>query len=455
MTFERNAYQSLLKWKGNKDRKPLIIRGARQVGKTTLVNHFAKEYTNYIYLNLEKKDDRQIFEKSDRIKDIVNAIFLKSDTPMDRQPTLLFLDEIQESPEAIQQLRYFYEEYRDLHVIAAGSLLEFVLKKVASFPVGRVQHMVLHPINFEEFLWATDKKNALKELDIIPVQNYAHDILLQLYHQYAIIGGMPEVIKRYKEEDSLINLSELYNNLWQSYNDDIEKYASNSTERKVIRHILETAPFEKDRISFAGFGNSQYRSREVGEALRALDLARIIQLIYPTTCLQPPLIPDIKRKPRLQFVDTGLLNHTLGLQADMIGMKELNDFYRGRILQQLITQQFQSISDSPLYKPSFWVRERVNSNAEVDLVYQYKRYIIPIEIKSGPHGKLRSLHQFMEKSNHPFAVRLLANYFKVEEVKSPGGVSYFLMNMPYYLATRIPEYLEWFITKFNNKSHPS
>src|SRR4030042_1201706 len=166
MTFERNAYQSLLKWKGNKDRKPLIIRGARQVGKTTLVNHFAKEYTKYIYLNLEKKVDRQIFEKSDRIKDIVNAIFLKSNTQMDRQPTLLFLDEIQESPEAIQQLRYFYEEYPDLHVIAAGSLLEFVLKKVASFPVGRVQHMVLHPINFEEFLLATDKKNALKELDI-------------------------------------------------------------------------------------------------------------------------------------------------------------------------------------------------------------------------------------------------------------------------------------------------
>jgi hypothetical protein len=449
MTFERKAYHSLLKWKDKKGRKPLIIRGARQVGKTTLINDFSKEFAHYIYLNLEKADNRRIFEKTDQIRDIVDSIFLKSEVPMDHQPTLLFLDEIQESPEAIQQLRYFYEEYPQLHIISAGSLLEFALKKVASFPVGRVEQMVLHPFNFEEFLSATDKKNALNEFHIIPVKEYAHSTLLQLFHQYAIIGGMPGVIERYVSEASIINIGELYDNLWQSYLDDVEKYASNLTERNVIRHIINSAPFEKDRIRFAGFGNSDYRSREVGESLRALDMARIIQLIYPTTCVQPPIIPDYKRKPRLQFVDTGLLNHSLGLQGEMIALKDLNDFYRGRILQHLVTQQIQSLFDSPLYKPSFWVREKANSNAEVDFVFHHNKYIIPIEIKSGSHGRLRSLHQFIDITKYKYGVRLLANQLSVEKVTTPAGTDYFLMNLPYYLVTRIPEYVDWFITKYS------
>jgi len=256
---------------------------------------------------------------------------------------------------------------------------------------------------------------------------------------------MPEIIKRYVEDNNMINLGEIYSGLWQSYNDDVEKYASNSTERKIIRHIINTAPFEKDRITMAGFGNSNYRSREVGEALRALDMARIVQLIYPATAVEPPAIPNLTRKPRLQFVDTGLLNHTLGHQAEMIGLHDLNDFYRGKIIQHLVIQQLQSQFISPLYKPLFWVREKANSNAEVDLLYQHKKYLIPIEVKSGRHGTLRSLHQFVERSNHRYAVRLMANHFSIEKVKTPGGLPYILINVPYYAASQIPRYVEWFV----------
>jgi hypothetical protein len=130
---------------------------------------------------------------------------------------------------------------------------------------------------------------------------------------------MPEVIKKYIEEGSVINLGDVYRNIWQSYRDDIEKYASNPTERKIIRHVIDTAPAESERITMAGFGNSSYRSREVGEAFRALDMARIIQLIYPATSVEPPAVPDIKRKPRLQFLDTGLMNFSSGHQSEMIG----------------------------------------------------------------------------------------------------------------------------------------
>ena len=448
MIYRRKLYKQLLEWKNSNNRKPLIIRGARQVGKSTLVRDFGKEFRYFIEINLEKSQDKKLFERLDNVSDIINAIFLSKGIPFTEEPTLIFIDEIQESPPAIKMLRYFYEEFPDLYFIAAGSLLEFALKKVPSFPVGRVKQVVLHPFDFEEFLLALDRKDILEELENLPVKNYAHNTLLDLFHDYAIIGGMPEVVKRYGEEKNMINLGEIYASLWQSYRDDVEKYASNSTERMIIRHIIDTAPFEKDRISFAGFGNSIYRSREVGEALRSLDMSRIIRIIYPSTSVEPPAIPNLSRKPRLQLVDTGLLNYSIGHQAEMIGLDDLNDFYRGKIIQHLVYQQLQAQNHSPLYKPVFWVREKANSNAEVDLLYQYKKYLIPIEIKSGGHGTLRSLHQFIEQSSHKFGVRLLANKFSVESVKTPKGLPYLLMNLPYYASSRIPQYVEWFVSNY-------
>lgn len=319
------------------------------------------------------------------------------------------------------------------------------MKKVPSFPVGRVRQIVLHPFDFEEFLLALDRKDLVSELNNIPVRSFVHDTILKLFHDYTIIGGMPEIVKRYVEDGNMIGLGEIFENLWQSYRDDIEKYASNSTERKIIRHVIDTAPFEKDRITMVGFGNSDYRSREIGEALRSLDMARIIQLIYPATVTNPPVVPNFKRKPRLQFVDTGLLNYSIGHQAEMIGLHDLNDFFRGKIVQHIVSQQLQAQSYSPLYKPVFWVREKANSNAEVDLLYQHKKYLIPIEIKSGGHGTLRSLHQFIEQSSYKYGIRLMANQFSVEKVKTPSGTTYTLMNMPYYASTKIPEYVSWLL----------
>jgi predicted AAA+ superfamily ATPase len=444
----RKLHSYLLKWKEKPDRKPLIIRGARQVGKSTLVREFGKEFSFFIDLNLEKQKDKVLFDNLEDTKDIIEAIFLRAGVPLSKSPTLIFLDEIQESAKAISQLRYIYEEYPQLYIIAAGSLLEFSLNQVASFPVGRVEQVVLHPFDFDEFLLASGKEDILNELKTVPVNKYAHDILIDLFNDYAIIGGMPEVIKKYVEEKSMTNLGEIYTSLWQSYRDDIEKYGSNSTERKILRHIIDTAPSERDRVVLARFGNSSYRSREMGEAMRALDMARIIQLIYPTTNVHPPAIPDMKRRPRLQFIDTGLLNFTLGCQYEMIGIKDLNDFSRGRIIQHITAQQLQAQNHSPLYRPLFWVREKSNSNAEVDIVYQHNKYHIPIEVKSGEQGTLRSLHQFIERCDHKYAIRLLANHFLVEKTKTPAGVPYFLMNLPYYVSTKIAEYVEWFVSNY-------
>ncbi|MEA3495160.1 MAG: AAA family ATPase [Bacteroidota bacterium] len=436
-----------MEWKDSKYRKPLLLRGARQVGKTTLIREFSKEFDNYIELNLEKEADCDLFETDD-INKILNAAYLLKNLEPTKKNTLLFLDEIQESPKAIKQLRYFYEEKPELYVIAAGSLLEFAISKVASFPVGRIEFLYLHPLSFEEYLGAIQHKVAIDALKTIPIQDYAQSVLLNLFHEYAIVGGMPEIVSRFVDNKNIASLSKTYLGLWQSYKDDVEKYARNDSDKKIIRHIVETAPKQIDRIKFEGFGNSNYRSREVGEALRSLNFAKIIQLVYPTTSLSPPIIPDFKKRPRLQFLDTGLLNNILLLQGDMIVVSDLNDFYRGKIIQHLICQELISIHDEHPFIPHFWVREEKNRNSEVDIVYRHNKYIIPIEVKSGKQGKLRSLHQFVERSNHPYAIRLYAGKFKIENHKTPDGVPYLLMNLPYFLGTKIPEYINYFVENY-------
>ncbi|HDS06793.1 MAG TPA: DUF4143 domain-containing protein [Bacteroides sp.] len=446
MYLERKLYSRLLDWKSSERRKPLIIRGARQVGKSTLVRAFSKEYKSFIEINLERKEDKDLFNLSS-VKEILELLLLREGMVFDQSPLLLFIDEIQESPEAIQMLRFFYEDYPELHVICAGSLLELALNDIDSFPVGRVRQLVLHPFDFEEFLNAIGNTNALEVLNSIPVEKHYFDILIKLFHQYVIIGGMPEIVVNFINKGSVVGLNEIYEEIWQSYLDDIEKYGKNQTQKNVLRHIIQTAAHEKNRITMGGFGNSDYKSREVGEALRALDKSRLIQLVYPITSTEIPAQVDYSRKPRLQFLDTGLLNHNIGIQSTLIGLKDFSDAYRGRIIQHAVFQQLQSRISEPSRRLHFWVREKTNTTSEVDLVYQYLQFLVPIEVKSGPQGKLRSLHQYMERTNHPYAFRLLANTYHEEEVKTANGNRFTLYSLPYFLASRLPEYIDWIVNK--------
>ncbi|MCX6224834.1 MAG: AAA family ATPase, partial [Bacteroidia bacterium] len=320
MIFKRIVKKNLESWKKSSNRKPLIIRGARQVGKTTLVKEFAKSYRYSILLNLEKSSDVAFFNEQNEVKSIVESLFLSKNISISSiGETLLFIDEIQESPHAISMLRYFFEDFPALSVIAAGSLLEFAMKKVKNFPVGRVEYLFLHPLNFAEYLEAIGHQAALEQMNKVPCESFAHRVLLDVFNQYAIIGGMPEVTSNFIHKDSLTELPKIYESIWGTYKNDVEKYAANETERKVIKHIMSTAhQYIDQRIKFQNFGQSNYRSREVGEAFRNLDDAKVIQLIYPTTDLEIPVKPDLSKSPRLQFLDTGLINYELGIQGDML-----------------------------------------------------------------------------------------------------------------------------------------
>ncbi len=450
MSFKRHLSAQLYEWKKKANRKPLILRGARQVGKTTLVKEFAKTYKNQLYLNLEKKADSQYFEQTDDVKTILEALFISNNiVTKDLHNTLLFIDEIQEQPKAIQLLRYFYEDLPELHVVAAGSLLEFAFKDVQSFPVGRVEFLYLYPFNFTEYLQAINHQASLEQIKSIPIKPVAHKILLNLFNQYTIIGGMPEVVKEYTTSNSVSNLAPIYESIWSSYISDSEKYGTNATAKNVIKHIMATAAYAVDqRIKFQNFGKSNYQSREVGEAMRNLHQAKIIQLVYPTTATELPILPDLKKSPRLQFLDTGILNYILGISAQMLVLEDLSQSYKGAIIPHIITQELISIQCKKAELPHFWVREKKQATSEVDLVYAIDGKVVPIEIKSGSTGTLKSLHQFIERTNHPYAVRIYAGEFGIQEATTPNGVPYLLMNLPYYLGTLIPEYLTYFVKNY-------
>jgi uncharacterized protein len=448
--FKRQKETNLYAWKSKSERKPLIIRGSRQVGKTTLIKQFANTYKHQILLNLEKPDDASWFRNNKEVKVIIESLFLSKNIPISSlSETLLFIDEIQEAPDAIQILRYFYEDFPDLHVIAAGSLLEFAMKKVKSFPVGRVEFLYLHPLNFTEYLETVGHLAALEQIGQIPCASFAHTTLLNLFNLYTITGGMPEVIEAYIKKESLTELPPIYESIWETYRNDVEKYARNETERKVIKHIMAVAHLYIDqRIKFQNFGQSNYRSREVGEAFRNLDDAKVIQLLYPTTNVEIPAKPDLRKSPRLQFLDTGLINHALRIQGEMLALNDLSHAWKGTIIPHIVTQEILSLNIHSYKKPLFWVREKKQSSAEVDLAISFRDKVIPVEIKSGSEGTLKSLHQFIEATNHPYAVRMYAGEFNVRKTKTPGGKPYLLMNLPYYLGTKINGYLEYFLSNY-------
>jgi predicted AAA+ superfamily ATPase len=436
----------LEKWRQNMPRKPLVIRGARQVGKTTLVNQFAAQYEQYIYLNLELLEDREPFENFSSIDNLINTLFfLKNKTLAKKSTTLIFIDEIQEVPKALNILRYFYELAPEISVIAAGSMLETLFDKNISFPVGRVEYKVIRPVSFPEFLSAIDETAALEQLTKVPLAAFAQMKLLNLFHTYALIGGMPEIVQHYATHKDLVTLGPIYDSLISGYMDDVEKYAKSNAQILHLRHCIQSSFAQAGkRIKFEGFGNSAYKSREMGESLRTLEKALLMQLVYPSTTATLPMVPDIKKSPRLQILDSGLLNYFVGIQKEIIGTNDLNSIYQGTLIEHLIGQELLAFQYNTLSALHFWVREKKESTAEVDYLFQYEGMIIPIEVKSGATGTLKSLHSYMDIAPHNFAIRFYAGALNITNAITQKGKHYQILNLPYYLSSQIEPYIAWF-----------
>jgi predicted AAA+ superfamily ATPase len=442
--FNREIITSLRAWASAPEHKPLVLRGARQVGKTTAVQLFSAEFDHYIYLNLERPGEIDFFRKNMAVKDLFNGILLSRNIQNSGR-CLLFIDEIQNSPEAIGYLRFFYEEMKELFVIAAGSLLDAMISRNhINIPVGRVEFRYLYPLSFPEYLAACRHKAALAALSQIPLPEHALPALLEEFHRYALIGGMPEIVAAYAEHREIAALQPLYQNLLVSFLDDIPKYANHQTLAQVMRHCLEMAPFEAGkRISFARFGKSEYRSREASESLRTLERAMLLYLLHPTVSTELPMLPDLRKAPRLQFLDTGLLLSATALQQEFIAIDSLFGPYRGGIAEHIVGQELIASSPDIQKKPCFWVRESPQSSAKVDFVVPWHGSIIPLEVKAGDDGRLRSLHQFIDRCPHSMAVRLYSGNVSLADAVTIEGKKFKLLNLPYVLASKIPDYLEW------------
>jgi uncharacterized protein len=449
--FYRKLIEELETWRKSPTRKPLVIRGARQVGKTTLVHEFGKQFRQYIHINLEQGKDAQLFEQFEDIQQLLTRIFLEKRCNLQHlNETLLFIDEIQESPKVVNLLRYFKEEAPELAVIAAGSMLETLLGKNLTFPVGRVEYRVLRPVSFEEYLIALGEEQLLEEFRKTPVEKYAEPSLFAAFRTYALLGGMPEIIQHYSAHRDITALGPIYDALISSYLQDAEKYAKNEQQLQIIRFAIHQAIFRAGhRTTFQEFGNANYSSKAIGEVLRALEKTHLLHILHPVTGTTLPLEPDYKKSPRIQFLDTGLINYFAGLQKDILGTKDLSSVYQGKLIEHLVGQELLSFQSLSLQKLHFWVRYKKQSDAEIDFIYPYQSKLIPIEVKSGPKGHLKSLHVFLDQSSIHFAIRFYAGSLQIDKLRTGDGKAFYLLSLPYFLATRLEAYVDWLIREID------
>lgn len=435
--FERQIMTHLRQWKGKSNHKPLVLRGARQVGKTTVIDAFGKEFDNYLYFNLDEDGDRALFERKISLDDLINSLFARLGIRKKEGSILLFIDEIQSSPQTISLLRYFKEKRPDIHVISAGSLLENVVDVKVSFPVGRVDYMALRPCSFYEFLTALGKDNLRYFIDHPEQSTAVHDELMSLFNQYTIVGGMPEAVQEYANTRDVLALDDIYESLLQGYKDDVEKYVQSGKLAEVVRFLISASWTKAGQaVTLGGFADSAYKAREVGEAFRLLQKAMLLELVYPATSVTIPALGEEKRQPKVIMLDTGLTNYQAGVRRELINANDILDVWRGHLAEQVVAQELLTLNDKVSQRRQFWVKG--NASAEVDFVLTFDSHLFPIEVKSGRNSHLRSIHSFIDQSPIDIGVRVWSGPYSIDDVRTTIGKKPFrLVNIPLYMIGNI------------------
>ena len=429
--MKRLAEKQVVGWKNSLRRKPLIIRGARQVGKTWLVeNVLAKQFDNFVKIDLEKRRDlHTYFAGALEPRSILSHLELAAGriTP---GKTLLFFDEIQACPRAIMALRYFYEELPELHVIAAGSLLEFAFGEI-SIPVGRVQYLHMHPMTFYEYLLAMGKE-PMAEYTLNPQDTVAESVqqmILGELRSYFFVGGMPECIKTYRNSGSMVETFHVQSEILDSYRDDFSKYMPRINTMCLDAVFLNTAKSVGEQLKYTRLndGHSGQMNR------KAFDLLVKARVIHKIPACDPSGLPlgatANQKKFKASMLDIGLMQRLCQVPVELeLQQENLLAMYRGKLAEQFVAQELLAWHSSKLF---YWARDARGSNAEVDYLVVRGGKIYPVEVKSGPGGSLRSLHLMLEKySNCPQGLVLYSGTSN----KLPGQKLIFL---PLYCAATI------------------
>lgn len=439
--FNRRILKYLEEWCNNPRRKPMVIRGARQVGKTSAVLIFArKHFKHIVHLNLEKAEHMRMFKNDLSLSEFITVIKAEFKVQVVPGETLIFIDEIQNAPSLIKLLRFFYEEQPALHVLAAGSLLEAKIEKEGfSFPVGRVEFCYLYPLDFFEYLEAKGELELLKILQAVSfgrnIPEAVHQLALVNFYEYAMVGGMPEVVSEYVINKDINKVKTIYASLLTGYIEDVYKYASQA-EAKYLSHIIETAPLlAGTHITYEKFGGSNFRSREMGRAFSLLEKVMLLYQIRATSSQDLPFVPKEKRAKKLVYLDVGLVNYRLNVLNDYLSITDYDGFYQGRLAEQIVAQNLFSLGMNVPLELYYWSRDKKEGSAEVDFCLNFSGQALGIEVKSGKTGKLQSLLIFAEKNIKSRLMRIYSGKFTKEKIGKHD-----LVSLPFYLVPRVFEF---------------
>jgi uncharacterized protein len=435
MYIKREIENELEEWMISERRKPILLRGARQVGKSSTIKKFSANFTHFLEINFDENIEYiSIFEKNIRPKDVCEELALITGIPIIEGKTLLFFDEIQLCPRAISSLRYFFEQKPNLHVIATGSLLEFALSDLPSFGVGRIHSIFMYPFSFEEFLVAINQQQYISIIQNAsgakPIFDLAHEKLIQFFKKFVIIGGMPEAVQTYVKTESLLKVQKVLSDIVNSYQVDFAKYKHLVPAYRIQTVLQEVTNRVGTKFMYVEL-SQQFKNEHIKESL---ELLRLAGLIYPCTHTSANGIPlgaeiDPKKTKYLLF-DTGIYLNILGLKlGELLLINDFDFVNKGNIAELYVgIEMIKSAYQHKFPELFYWHRQARNSQAEVDYIIQKNEAIIPIEVKASKSGAMKSMHLFLKEKKRPFGIRIaLENFSEFENIHV----------VPLYAAQRI------------------
>ncbi len=439
--MKRFIEQNLIAWKNTSDRLPLILRGARQVGKSYTVEQFGKEnFSNTVVVNFEESAVLASAFETFEMPRILRTLESLTNQEITPGKTLLFLDEIQLCVPALKSLRYFREKLPELHVIAAGSFLEFVLEdeKEVSFPVGRVQFCNMMPLSFIEFLYAIGQSGLHSIIESASLQNPVpeaiHAHLLRFVRDFFFIGGMPRIVAKFSQKSSFLDCQHAQSAILDLYRLDLAKY-SKKQQYKNLHVLFDQIPeFVGQHFKYSKIDtNSANPARDYKIALHKLELARLIHKVSDTDANGLPLRAQVdSSKFKVFFLDIGLLQYALEIDTNDL-ITPLADIHRGALAEQFVAQELLVYTDPYLEKHLFfWQRDKKGSSAEVDFLVSLSGKMIPIEVKAGKSGSLRSLHQFLATKPANIGVKIS---------EAPLSFERNILSVPFYMISQLPRLL--------------
>jgi len=422
--IKRNIDQVLLSWKTDPDRKPLLIRGARQVGKSSTIEHLGCHFEHFVAINFEKnKKSHALFDGDLDVKEICMKLSIQFKKPIVPEKTLLFFDEIQSCPNAIISLRYFYEEYPELHVIAAGSLLEFALEELPSFGVGRIDSLFMYPFSFQEFMFACGEEllwdEVCKSSPEKPLFSVFHEKCLDILKKYLVIGGMPVVVSNFVKNNDILRVQKALDRLILSFQNDFAKYKK-KLPALLLREVFSSIVKQSGR-KFIYSKAAETSIYNIKQAVNILIMAGLVIPVVSTSANGIPLGAEVNHKKcKMLLLDTGIFQRLLDLQlSDFLFSDNFEVINKGAIAEQFAgLELLKNSSPYMIENLYFWTREKEKSQAEVDYLIHCNEKIIPIEVKSGKIGKMQSMHLFLAEKQSEYGIRTsLENFTKYDRIR--------------------------------------